>query len=254
MNITKRDEAEQCLACAMSIGEQLLISGAEVSRVEDTIRRVCMAYGASRVDVFSITSSIVTTMYCDGFSPCTQTRRVTGISNDLNRLDELNQLARRICAKRPAPESIQEDLAKIMEESRYSFPIQVLTYALISGAFSVFFGGDVKDMVSAALIGVLLKCFESFVKRETENTMFTALLCSAAGGFLANLAVRAGLGNHADLISIGNVMLLIPGIAFTNSLRDFFSGDTITGLTRFVESVLLAIIIALGFALPGFLF
>ena len=57
-----REHAEQYLFCAMSIGEQLLINGAEVSRVEDTIRRICMAYGAARVDVFSITSSIVTTM------------------------------------------------------------------------------------------------------------------------------------------------------------------------------------------------
>ena len=49
-------------------------------------------------------------------------------------------------------------------------------------------------------------------------------------------------------------MLLIPGVAFTNSLRDMFSGDTITGLVRFLESVLLAIIIALGFTLSYLLF
>ena len=57
-----REEAEKYLYYAMTIGEQLLISGAEVGRVEDTIRRICLAYGAERVDVFSITSSIVTTM------------------------------------------------------------------------------------------------------------------------------------------------------------------------------------------------
>ena len=43
------EEAEQYLYYAMTIGEQLLISGAEVGRVEDTIRRICMAYGAERV-------------------------------------------------------------------------------------------------------------------------------------------------------------------------------------------------------------
>ena len=35
-----REEAEQYLYYAMIIGEQLLISGAEVGRVEDTIRRI----------------------------------------------------------------------------------------------------------------------------------------------------------------------------------------------------------------------
>lgn len=78
-----RDEAEQYLYYAMTIGEQLLCCGAEVGRVEDTIRRICLAYGASRADVFSITSSIVTTIYGEDFGICTQTRRVPGMANDL---------------------------------------------------------------------------------------------------------------------------------------------------------------------------
>lgn len=35
---------EEVLTCAINIGEQLLMSGAEISRVEDTIRRICAAY------------------------------------------------------------------------------------------------------------------------------------------------------------------------------------------------------------------
>ena len=89
-----REEAEQYLYYAMTIGEQLLCCGAEVGRVEDTIRRICLAYGATRADVFSITSSIVTTIYGEDFGICTQTRRVPGMSNDLGRLDDLNQLSR----------------------------------------------------------------------------------------------------------------------------------------------------------------
>ena len=108
-------------------------------------------------------------------------------------------------------------------------------------------------MFASALIGVILKFLESIVKKSSANTLLTALICSIAGGFLAALAVKTGLGHHADMISIGNVMLLIPGIAFTNSLRDMFSGDTITGLIRFMESILLAMIIALGFALVNFI-
>ena len=50
---------ERLLSCALTIGEKMLCSGAEVSRVEDSIIRICSAYGADRVDVFTITSSIV---------------------------------------------------------------------------------------------------------------------------------------------------------------------------------------------------
>ncbi len=211
-----RREAEEYLYCAMSIGEQLLVSGAEVGRVEDTIRRICLAYGAERADVFSITSSIVTTIYGADFGVCTQTRRVSGMVNDLDRVDQLNQLSREICQEKPTHEAIKEKLTQIQNRPHYSFGMQFLIYALVSGSFSVFFGGDWKDMAASAIIGVLLKFIEAFVKKGSVNSLITALICSTVGGFLANLAVYSGIGDHADLISIGNIMLLIPGIAFTN--------------------------------------
>ena len=138
-----RDEAEQYLYYAMTIGEQLLCCGAEVGRVEDTIRRICLAYGASRADVFSITSSIVTTIYGEDFGICTP-----GMANDLGRLDDLNQLSRFICEFRPKPEEIQRRLDVIRNKKGYSFRTQILIYAVISGSFSVFFGGDLNDMIA----------------------------------------------------------------------------------------------------------
>ena len=249
-----REEAEQYLYYAMTIGEQLLCCGAEVGRVEDTIRRICLAYGATRADVFSITSSIVTTIYGEDFGICTQTRRVPGMSNDLGRLDDLHQLSRYICEYRQKPEEIQKGLEKIRDKQGYSFKTQILIYAVISGSFSVFFGGDVNDMIASALIGIALKLFEAFVKKGALNSLLTVLLCCGAGGVLSNLTVLIGLGHHADLISIGNIMLLIPGIAFTNSLRDMFSGDTITGLIRCMEALLLALVVGLGFTVANLLF
>ena len=234
-----RDEAEQYLYYAMTIGEQLLCCGAEVGRVEDTIRRICLAYGASRADVFSITSSIVTTIYGEDFGICTQTRRVPGMANDLGRLDDLNQLSRFICEFRPKPEEIQRRLDVIRNKKGYSFRTQILIYAVISGS---------------AWFGIALQLFEAFVKRGALNSLLTVLLCCGAGGVLSNLTVLIGLGHHADLISIGNIMLLIPGIAFTNSLRDMFSGDTITGLIRCMESILLALVVGLGFTAANLLF
>ena len=147
-----RREAEEYLYCAMSIGEQLLVSGAEVGRVEDTIRRICLAYGAERADVFSITSSIVTTIYGADFGACTQTRRVSGMVNDLDRVDQLNQLSREICQEKPTHEEIKEKLTQIQNRPHYSFGMQLLIYALVSGSFSVFFGGDLRDMIASALI------------------------------------------------------------------------------------------------------
>ena len=101
-----RQEAETYLYYAMEIGEAMLVSGAEVGRVEDSIRRICMAYGAKRVDVFTITTSIVTTVYGEEFLSCTQTRRVSPMKNDLSMLDGLNRLPREICERKLTSDEI----------------------------------------------------------------------------------------------------------------------------------------------------
>lgn len=58
-------EMKQVLVTAVDIGACLLVSGGGVSRVEDTINRICRAYGAKETDVFSITSSIVASVRDD---------------------------------------------------------------------------------------------------------------------------------------------------------------------------------------------
>ena len=89
-------EYARLLSDAITIGEKMLCSGAEVSRVEDSIVRICSAYGASRVDVFTITSSIVVSADFDG-KTYTQTRRIKSYRTDLDMLDRLKRDNLRIC-------------------------------------------------------------------------------------------------------------------------------------------------------------
>ena len=243
------DRANEYLYRVLDIGQYMLQSGGEVSRVEDSIRRLCIAFGAERADVFTITSSIVVTIYSGRFGAVTQTRRITGGSYDLQRLEQLNQLSRRICAEHLSLEATEKALDAILATPQFGFGVQLFTYALISSSFSLCFGGSWLDAAASAVIGVALKCLDRMIRRTEANAFLSALLCSCLGGLLAGLAVRFHLGDNVDMISIGNIMLLIPGIAMTNSLRDMFSGNTISGLMRFIEAILLALTIAFGFAL-----
>lgn len=243
------DRANEWLYVALDIGHCMLRCGGEVSRVEDSIRRMCLAFGADRADVFTITSCIMVTVYAHGFGSVSQIRRVRGTQYDLHRLEQLNQLSRRICAEHMGPEEAKAALAEIHDGSHGSFWVQLLAYALISASFSVFFGGSLGDAVASGIVGVLLKCLDGMIRRTEANALLSALICSCVGGLLAGMTVHLGLGDSVEMISIGNVMLLIPGIALTNSLRDMFSGNTVSGILRFLEALILAMVIAFGFAL-----
>ncbi len=75
------------------------------------------------------------------------------------------------------------------------------------------------------------------------------MICSAITAFVVSALVGAGIGVHPDKIMIGNIMLVIPGIQLTNSLRDMINGDMISGLLNMSEALLKAIAVAMGFAI-----
>ena len=244
---------EQLLSCALDIGEQMLISGAEVGRVESAIRFICTAYGCSRTDVFTITSSIVVSIEGPDGKHGTQTRRITNIRTDLTKLHRLNSLSRQICAQKPDYDYVQEKLRCINASAPFPLWLEAFGSGLIAFSFAVFFGGSWVDGLVAALLGLGLRYTTWLLQKCAMNQVFINVAASFLLSLTAIVLVRRGIGNDANKILIGNIMLLIPGIALTNSLRDMISGDIMTGMLRFFDAVLVAAAIAAGYILAAHL-
>lgn len=246
------DHAE-LLTGALDLGEQMLLRGAEVGRVEDTMTRLLRSQGAVRVDVFTITSSIVVTAHWpDG--PITQTRRITGIQYDMTALTQLNALSRAICTGACSVSDIGPQLRHISQGKRYGFPATIAFYSFTSLVFSLFFGGTPLDAIISTAVGALLRILLQLFERLQISGIVSTLFCAIVGGLIAHGLAHIGVPCSPGKVSIGNIMLLVPGIAMTNAIRDMFTGDTISGLLRFFESLLLSLALAWGFALPSALF
>ena len=231
----------------LDVGELLLINGAEVNRVEDTIRRLCQAYGFLKSDVLAITESIIVTVVLPDGLAMTQTRRIYTIVTDLWKIQKLNAFSRKICAAPVPVEEMTRMIEELKTEEKRGLLMSILPYAGISAAFTVFFGGDAMDGLASALSGIALFFFVTQSRRMRMNNLFQGLICSALTGLIVMLLVRAGIGNNPDKIMIGNIMLLIPGIQFTTSLKDVMNGDLITGSLNLFEAVMKAIAVAGGF-------
>ena len=239
------------ISLALDIGMQMLVCGAQISRVEDSIGRICKALGAVETHVFSVTSGIIVTAFDDKGNSATQLRRIHAGSLDLTRLKELNQLSRDICAQRVTDVEIPARLAKIQEDNRRPIWLMALVYALISGSLSIFFGAPWTDGLCAAATGVILCLLEYLMKKINLDAVFTVFLVSLLTGLCNAALVKAGLGVRYDAISIGNIMLLIPGIAMTNAVHDMFVDDMLSGVSRFFRSLVIAFLVAFGFTVAG---
>ena len=91
------------------------------------------------------------------------------------------------------------------------------------------------------------------VGRRIENKLLFTCVTSFVAGLTCLLTVKSGLAGNYDAVAIGNIMLLVPGISIVSAARDFMGGDLLSGIMRFAESVLAALAIAVGFALPSLL-
>lgn len=240
---------EQILDIILDAGECLLTAGAEVSRVEDTMRRMAAAYGFARTDVFTITSSVMVTAHTAQGDILTQTRRIFKRGTDMRRIQAVNALSREICAQPVSPEELRHRLRKIEQEPGSPGWVVLLSYLMIAASFAVFFGGSLRDGIAAALCSIVLFGIDRAGTEIRLQPMILTILSSAALCFCALLTVWMKLGQSADCIVIGNIMLLIPGIALMTALRDMILGDIISGLLGMCEAVLRAIAIAAGCAL-----
>ncbi len=240
---------EEKLTCAMDIGEHLLTSGAEIHRVEEGIDRMCRAFGAKRVDVFIITSSMVVTVFDSNDRTYTQTRRITGATTDFEKIHRLNALSRKICSQEMPAEQIRKELAEALNYRSYPFWLECICYSLIAGAFTLFFGGDLTEALVSLAVGLLVRLGCCLFELAIPNKIFSKFISAAIATVLALTAVKLGWISSIDKIIIGNIMSLIPGIGLTNALRDLFTGDSIAGLLRSIEAVLTALAIAAGYFL-----
>ena len=241
---------EDVLSFAMDLGKSMIRCGAEISRVEETVVRICRAYGMQQTDVFSIVSVIVATTRGPDGRETTQSRRIYSYAINFMQLEKLNALSRRVCADPADPAAAREELDKINSDPVRLHPTACIGYILGASAFTVFFGGSWKDALAAAPIAVILWLIGSLVKVHGMSKLFVTALSSATAGFLALGFVRLGLADNAGMIMIGDIMVIIPGLMLIHSVREMLCGDLMSGLLRLLESLILALAIACGFAIP----
>ena len=235
------------LDAAIEAGHILLQNGAEISRVEETMERICRHYGVMTGEFFVLSNGIFTTA---GHTSDKSFARVQHIPVKGARMDKVvavNQLSREIEDGRYMRiEDVERKLAEINAMPPESMWKQVLASGIGSGFFCMLFGGGIRDSISAFFAGLLLFVFVLKLSMPYMSKIVGNLL----GGMLVVLFslsfYHMGLGTNLSYMISGSIMPLIPGIAFINGIRDIANGDYISGAVRLLDAVLVFLAIAIG--------
>lgn len=241
-----RQPDEEVLDLALMAGHILLENGAEIYRVEETIDRICGYYGVNSENAFVLSNGIFLTAGSARESFFAKVQHIPVSGTHLNKVAAVNQLSREIVEGK---HTIQ-DAYRILEEIR-TMPgkkrwMQTLASGVGSAAFCIFFGGTFGDSLAAFAAGICLYLYVLWL----SVPHLSKIVGNIGGGALVTvvccLLYLMGVGENLNFMMIGTIMPLVPGVAFTNSIRDVADGDYISGSVRMLDALLVFFCIAIG--------
>lgn len=237
----------ELLSLVTDFGYRLQSAGAEIYRVEESVFRLLRAYGVEGGEVFAIPNCLIVSFPTPEGEAKTKMRRIAFQSTDISLVEEYSDLCRRLCREPLPPAEARRAMEAIgAEAKRYSLRLRLLGYFTGTGGFALFFGGTWQDAVAAGICGVAIGLCVHLLSRVRMNLFVRTLLTAFSSAVLAVLLVRLGVGDNANYVTIGALMALVPGIMFTNFMRDIMAGDMVAGLIKLTEALLIAAAIAVG--------
>lgn len=242
-------DPDRLLNFVSELGIRLIRNGAEIYRVEESIYRVLRAYDYSEAEVFAIPSFIFTNILHDGKNYSKMITVRTSVNN-LERLSKINDLCRRICNERIPIDDAEKELRQIISGKCYPPLVSYLAYGIVAAFFTLFYGGGLLDALISFSSGLIVKFAVSSTKKLRVNPFFSNIAASAMLAVIPTLLSYLSRDIHLDKIIIGAIMLLVPGVAIMNVMRDVLEGDMLTAVTKFAEVLLVAVGIAIGIAIP----
>ncbi len=229
---------------ATKAGIILMRSGAETYRVEETMNYILKAYGAKVTDSYATPTLLITSFTLDE-QLYHNIKRVKMADVDLDKIVKVNDLSRLAYRHQLSLKDFEKELNKIESEKPYPFYIEILGALVCAFGFAFFFGGTLNDALLSSLVAMVIEALAIYIRPLAFPHFFKYVFLSMIITLMAIAFANLGLGRQ-DIIIISSLMLLVPGLAITNAIRDTVSGDLVAGLVRASEALINAAAIALG--------
>ena len=238
-------DSEEVVELALQAGHILLENGAEIFRVEETMDRISRYFGLLSGSAFVLSNGIFMTAGGKKEHFFAKVQHIPVSGAHLDKVAAVNQLSREIEAGNYTLQQARDELDRISRMPGKRKRTLILASGLGSAAFCYLFGGGITDSAVAFFAGLVLYAYVLYL-----GVHLSKIVGNILGGALVTLfcgiACLLGLGQHLNFIIIGSIMPLIPGVPFTNAIRDMADGDYISGSVRMLDALLSFISIAFG--------
>lgn len=237
------------LDTAVTTGELMLENGAETYRVEDTMHRMLSLSSLQTAEVFVTMTGFVATLDDPAIHSMTVVRRITSRGTNLDMIDKLNTLSRRLCTGELKLTQAAAEVQALKNRPVRPRPFLLAT-TVVTAAFALTYGGTLQESLASAIVGFFMALCLYGCRRLRVQSFLATLLSAAVISVLASsffhLFQAAG---RLDAVIIASIMPLVPGVAITNAVFDTLNGDYLSGTARTLEAFVTAAAVAMGIAI-----
>ncbi|WP_042275097.1 threonine/serine exporter family protein [[Clostridium] dakarense] len=238
-------DINRVLNFSSNAGKLMLQSGGETYRVEETISRICQSFDVDEVDVFASPTAVIVSVSVDG-KVHSIVKRIKSRGIDLNKVHNINSLSRKIYNEKLNIYECEQELEKLSKEDSYDVKTQLIVSGIATSSFTLIFGGSINDIIASFIIGIILKLSLIGLGKSSLNEFFINSIGGAIIAIYSVILLDFGIISQIDKLIAGAIMILVPGLALTNSIRDVIDGQLVSGLTKASEVLLIGISIAVG--------
>lgn len=244
--INDLNEARKLSYLSITTAQALLENGAEIYRVEDTAFRICETFKEIKnINVFA-THTMILVSFAWQDEDIVAMRRNRFSDTNLLKIIELNSFSRKfVLGNINLSEGINK-LEKIRFEKNFNLKKKIISGSVGSSMYTLLFSGGPADCV----ISFFATIAQIYIINRLDKYDFVFFIKCFIGGMIsaliAAIAVGNGIAQNIDSIIIGSMMPMLPGVAITNAVRDFMSGELMSGLTGLAQAIFTAIGIAIG--------
>ncbi len=250
------NEYKRILDLSSQIGCIMLENGAEIYRVEDTMKRIVSHFGIHDEHFFVLSNGIfVSQTDKEGKHLYAKVEHIPVRGAKLNRVIALNQLSRDICTSKISIDEAEQKIEEIKKLPPNKWYVEVLATCVGAASFALLLQGTITDAFGAGVAGILLGLFNVFfvskyLSKVTGNILGGMLVTLLCMGF--HFLTKSPTNMNAMVA--GSVIPLVPGVAFLNGIRDIANGDYLSGAVRLLDAILVFTCIAVGVGIPFVLF
>lgn len=240
-------DVKEVINIALLSGKILLTSGSEIYRVEDTIERICSVYGIQCESFVTPTGIFISGWPVDDPSGSVSlVRRIRNRSISLHSIELINTFSRDLQSTTLSYDEAMRKLRDIEMGPEFSFVRRLSAAGLTSFVYALLFKGTLIDGLVTAAIGMLMYSILERMRKADLSQYFRNFICSFAAGLLSVYAGKIMSFLNVDPIIVGSIMILVPGLAITNGIRDALHGDILSSQARVTEALIIVTTIGVG--------